>query len=700
MLETKATKGQQVAREYPLERYRNIGIIAHIDAGKTTVTERILFYTKKIYKMGEVHEGAATMDWMPQEQERGITITAAATTCFWNDHRINIIDTPGHVDFTVEVERSLRVLDGAVVVFDGVAGVEPQSETVWRQADKYRVPRICFINKQDRMGADFQRCVDMIVERLGANPVVIQLPIGSEDRFKGVIDLIDMKALYWEGDESAAPVSRDIPADLKEAAEKAREAMVEKVVETDDALLHRYLEEHKITSDELRQALRAATIAAKVVPVLTGAALRNKGVQPLLDAVVAYLPSPLDVPPVIGIDPKTGEELVRKATDDDPFSALAFKIMSDPFVGKLAFFRVYSGVLRAGDTVLSATKDRKERISRILLMHANHREEVNEVAAGDIAAAVGLKQTFTGDTLCDPEKPIILESIKFPEPVVQIAVEPKTKADEEKMSLALARLAEEDPTFRVHTDQESGQTLISGMGELHLDVIVDRMLREFKVAANVGRPQVAYREAISKAVQAEGRYIRQTGGKGQYGHVIVDFEPLERGTGFEFEWGIRGDRLSREWAKPVQAGIKEAMENGVIAGYPVVDIKATVVDGSQHEVDSSEIAFKIAGSMALKAAVQRAAPVIVEPIMKVEVVVPEEFMGDVIGDLNSRRGHVSATEERANARVISAFVPLATMFGYVTDLRSKTQGRGSYSMEFDHYEVLPQNLADQIINKK
>ena len=700
MIEAKPIKGQAPRRDYPLERYRNIGIIAHIDAGKTTVTERILFYTKKIYKIGEVHDGAATMDWMPQEQERGITITAAATTCFWNDHRINIIDTPGHVDFTVEVERSLRVLDGAVVVFDGVAGVEPQSETVWRQADKYGVPRICFINKQDRMGADFQRCVDMIVERLGANPVVIQLPIGSEDRFKGVIDLIDMKALYWEGDESAAPVSRDIPADLKEAAETAREAMVEKVVETDDALLHRYLEEHKITSDELRQALRAATIAAKVVPVLTGAALRNKGVQPLLDAVVAYLPSPLDVPPVIGIDPKTGEELVRKATDDDPFSALAFKIMSDPFVGKLAFFRVYSGVLRAGDTVLSATKDRKERISRILLMHANHREEVNEVAAGDIAAAVGLKQTFTGDTLCDPEKPIILESIKFPEPVVQIAVEPKTKADEEKMSLALARLAEEDPTFRVHTDQESGQTLISGMGELHLEVIVDRMLREFKVAANVGRPQVAYREAISKAVQAEGRYIRQTGGKGQYGHVIVDFEPLERGTGFEFEWGIRGDRLSREWAKPVQAGIKEAMENGVIAGYPVVDIKATVVDGSQHEVDSSEIAFKIAGSMALKAAVQRAAPVIVEPIMKVEVVVPEEFMGDVIGDLNSRRGHVSATEERANARVISAFVPLATMFGYVTDLRSKTQGRGSYSMEFDHYEVLPQNLADQIINKK
>src|SRR3989454_1184321 len=533
---------------------RNIGIMAHIDAGKTTTTERILYYTGITHKIGEVHEGTATMDWMEQEQERGITITSAATTCFWErngvDHRINIIDTPGHVDFTMEVERSLRVLDGAVAVFDGVAGVEPQSETVWRQADKYRVPRICFINKQDRMGADSQRCVDMIVERLGANPVVIQLPIGSEDRFKGVIDLIDMKALYWEGAEPADPVVRDIPAEFKEAAETAREAMVEKVVETDDALLHRYLEEHHITPVEIRKALRKATIDAKVVPVLTGAALRNKGIQPLLDAVVHYLPSPLDVPAVTGTDPRTGEELVRRPTDDDPFSALAFKIASDPFVGKLAFFRVYSGVLCSGDTVMNATKDRKERISRILLMHANHREEVEEVAAGDIAAAVGLKQTFTGDTLSDLEKPVILESIKFPEPVVQIAVEPKTKADEEKMSLALARLAEEDPTFRVHTDQESGQTLISGMGELHLDVIVDRMLREFKVAANVGRPQVAYREAISKAVQAEGRYIRQTGGKGQYGHVIVDFEPLERGTGFEFEWGIRGDRLSREWAKP------------------------------------------------------------------------------------------------------------------------------------------------------
>jgi elongation factor G len=700
VIETKQTKARAVKREYPLERYRNIGIIAHIDAGKTTVTERILFYTKKIYKIGEVHEGAATMDWMPQEQERGITITAAATTCFWNDHRINIIDTPGHVDFTVEVERSLRVLDGAIVVFDGVAGVEPQSETVWRQADKYRVPRICFVNKQDRLGADFQRSVDMIVDRLGANPVVIQLPIGSEDQFKGVIDLVEMKALYWDGDEPADPVVREIPADMKDAAEKAREAMVEKVVETDDALLHRYLEEHHITPDEIRQALRAATISAKVVPVLTGAALRNKGVQPLLDAVVAYLPSPLDVPPVTGLDPKTGEELVRRATDDDPFSALAFKIMSDPFVGKLAFFRVYSGVLRSGDTVLNATKDRRERISRILLMHANHREEVEEVAAGDIAAAVGLKQTFTGDTLCDPEKPVILETIKFPEPVVQIAVEPKTKADEEKMSLALARLAEEDPTFRVHTDPESGQTLISGMGELHLEVIVDRMLREFRVAANIGRPQVAYREAVTKPAEAEGRYVRQTGGKGQFGDVIIEIEPLQRGTGFEYEWAIRGDRLSKEWSKAIESGIKEAMENGVISGYPVVDLKAKVIDGQQHEVDSSEIAFKIAGSMALKAAVQKAAPVIVEPIMKVEVVVPEEFMGDVIGDLNARRGHVSGTEERGNSRVITAFVPLAKMFGYVTDLRSRTQGRGSYAMEPDHYEVLPQNLADQVINKK
>ncbi len=699
-VETPPSKATGADENIPLERVRNIGIIAHIDAGKTTVTERILFYTKKIYKIGEVHEGAATMDWMPQEQERGITITAAATTCFWRDHRVNIIDTPGHVDFTVEVERSLRVLDGAVVVFDGVAGVEPQSETVWRQADKYKVPRICFVNKQDRLGADFKRCVEMIVDRLGANPVVIQLPIGSEDKYRGVIDLVEMKALVWTQDTPAEPVVEDIPAELLDDAKQAREVMVEKVVETDDALLHRYLEEHHITPEEIRAALRAATIAGKVVPVLSGAALRNKGVQPMLDAIVHYLPSPLDVPAIEGVDPKSHEPLVREASDDEPFSALAFKIMSDPFVGKLAFFRVYSGVLKSGDAVYNPTKDRKERIGRILLMHANHREDVEFVATGDIAAAVGLKQTFTGDTLCDPDKPIVLETIKFPEPVIQVAVEPKSKADEEKMSLALARLAEEDPTFRQHTDPESGQTLISGMGELHLEVIVDRMKREFKVVANVGRPQVAYREAITKPVKAEGRYVRQTGGRGQYGDVIAEFEPLPRGGGFEFEWGIRGTALSKEWAKAIESGIREAMENGVIAGYPVVDLKARVVDGSQHEVDSSEMAFKIAGSMALKEAVQRGSPIIVEPVMKVEVVVPQEFMGDVIGDLNSRRGHVSGTTERANASVITAFVPLATMFGYATDLRSASQGRGTYSMEFDHYEPLPPNLAAEIIKGK
>jgi len=699
-LETRPSKATGADENIPLERVRNIGIIAHIDAGKTTVTERILFYTKKIYKIGEVHEGAATMDWMPQEQERGITITAAATTAFWADHRINIIDTPGHVDFTVEVERSLRVLDGAITVFDGVAGVEPQSETVWRQADKYGVPRICFVNKMDRMGADFQRCVDMIVERLGARPVVIQLPIGAESGFRGVIDLIDMKALVWPGDEPADPEVQEIPADMKAAAEAAHETMVEHVVETNDTLLHRYLEEHRITPEELRSALRAATIAGTVVPVLCGAALRNKGVQPLLDAVTYFLPSPLDVPPVTGLDPKTGEELVRRPHAEDPFAALAFKIMSDPFVGKLAFFRVYSGTLKAGDTVYNASKDRRERVGRILLMHANHREEVEQVSAGEIAAAVGLKQTFTGDTLSTPDSPVVLESIKFPEPVIQVAVEPKTKADEEKMSLALARLAEEDPTFRQHTDPDSGQTLISGMGELHLEVIVDRMRREFKVVANVGRPQVAYREAITKTAVGEGRYVRQTGGKGQYGHVIAEFAPLQRGAGFEYEWKIKGSGLNKEWSKPIEQGIRESMENGIIAGYPLVDVKATVIDGSQHEVDSSEISFKIAGSMALKAAVAKAHAVILEPIMKVEVVVPEDFMGNIIGDLNSRRGHVLGMSDRANAKVIGAYVPLATMFGYATDLRSSTEGRGSYVMEFDHYEILPPSLADAIINKK
>ena len=698
-IETKAGK-TGAAREYPLERVRNIGIIAHIDAGKTTVTERILFYTKKIYKIGEVHEGAATMDWMPQEQERGITITAAATTCFWADHRINIIDTPGHVDFTVEVERSLRVLDGAVTVFDGVAGVEPQSETVWRQADKYAVPRICFVNKMDRMGASFERCFDMIVDRLGANPVAIQIPMGAEANFKGVIDLIQMKALFWEQDLPAEGVVKDIPAEYAAAAKTARELLVEKVAETDDALMHKYLEEHDITSEEIVKGLRAATIAGKIVPVLCGAALRNKAVQPLLDAVVAYLPSPLDVPPVTGMDVRTGEELVRLPNDNEPFSALAFKIAADPFSGKLAFFRVYSGTVRAGDTVYNATKDKRERISRIVLLHADHREDVEQVGAGEIAGAIGLKQTFTGDTLCDPDKPIILETIKFPEPVIQIAVEPKTKADEEKMSLALARLAEEDPTFQVKTDPDSGQTLISGMGELHLEVLVDRMFREFKVAANVGRPQVAYRETISKPAEGEGKYVKQSGGKGQYGHVVADFEPLDRGAGFEFEWKVKGAGLSKEWAKAIEAGIREALANGIIAGYPMVDIKATVTDGSQHEVDSNEMAFKIAGSMALKAAVPKAGPVIVEPVMKVEVVVPEEFMGNIIGDLNSRRGQIHGMTERGNARVINAAVPLATMFGYATDLRSATEGRGVYSMEFDHYEVLPASIAAEIMKGK
>jgi elongation factor G len=698
-IETKAGKATP-GREYPLERVRNIGIIAHIDAGKTTVTERILFYTKKIYKIGEVHDGAATMDWMPQEQERGITITAAATTCFWADHRVNIIDTPGHVDFTVEVERSLRVLDGAVTVFDGVAGVEPQSETVWRQADKYAVPRICFVNKMDRMGASFERCFDMIIDRLGANPVAIQLPMGAEAAFKGVIDVIQQKALFWEQDTPADAVIKEIPAEYIDSAKKAHELLVEKVAETDDGLMHKYLEEHDITTDELIRGLRAATIANKIVPVLCGAALRNKAVQPLLDAIVAYLPSPLDVPPVTGTDPKTGDELVRRPSDEDPFAALAFKIAADPFSGRLAFFRVYSGTIRAGDQVYNATKDKKERISRIVMLHADKREDVTEVGAGEIAAAIGLKQTFTGDTLCDPDKPIILEAIKFPEPVIQIAVEPKTKADEEKMSLALAKLAEEDPTFQVKTDPDSGQTLIAGMGELHLEVIVDRMFREFKVAANVGRPQVAYREAITKSAEGEGKYVKQSGGKGQYGHVVADFEPLDRGAGFEFEWKVKGTGLSKDWAKAIEAGIREALANGIIAGYPMVDLKATVTDGSQHEVDSNEMAFKIAGSMALKAAVPKAGPVIVEPVMRVEVVVPEEFMGNIIGDLNSRRGSINGMTERANARVINAFVPLATMFGYATDLRSATEGRGVYSMEFDHYETLPAHIAAEIMKGK
>jgi len=688
-----------VARQVPLARTRNIGIIAHIDAGKTTVTERILFYTKKIYKLGEVHEGAATMDWMPQEQERGITITAAATTCFWDDHRINIIDTPGHVDFTVEVERSLRVLDGAVVVFDGVAGVEPQSETVWRQADRYRVPRICFINKLDRTGADFWRCVEMIEDRLGARPVPIQIPIGAEDRFEGVIDLVDMKAIVYRDDLGSKFDVVDIPADLLGEAEKHRERMIEAVAEVDDDLTHKFLEGEELTVDELRHGLRLGTLQYKFVPVLTGSALKNKGIQPMLDSVVAYLPSPLDVPPTIGLHPTTGAEIVRTVDDKEPFSALAFKIAADPFVGKLAFFRVYAGTLKSGSYVLNATKGRKERIGRILQMHANHREEIEEVYAGDIAAAVGLKDTFTGDTLSDPAHPIILETIAFPEPVIEVAIEPKTKADQDKLAIALQRLADEDPTFKVHTDEESGQTRIAGMGELHLDVLVDRMVREFKVAANVGRPSVSYRETIRRPAEGNGRFVRQTGGKGQYGHAVIKLEPTEKGAGYEFVDKIVGGVIPREYIRSVDAGIRETLQTGVYAGYPMVDVRATLFDGSYHEVDSSEMAFKIAGSLAVKDAVAKAEPTVLEPMMRVEVTMPGDFVGDVIGDLNSRRGHVEGMDERGTTQVVRAFVPLAEMFGYATDLRSMTQGRASYSMELSHYAEVPGNLAQELVAK-
>ncbi|MCI0345378.1 MAG: elongation factor G [Chloroflexi bacterium] len=688
-----------MAREVPLARTRNIGIIAHIDAGKTTVTERILFYTKKIYKLGEVHEGAATMDWMPQEQERGITITAAATTCFWNDHRINIIDTPGHVDFTVEVERSLRVLDGAVVVFDGVAGVEPQSETVWRQADRYGVPRICFINKLDRTGADFWRCVAMIVDRLGATPVPIQIPIGSEDTFEGVIDLVEMKAILYRDDLGSKIDVVDIPERLLADAKKHREQMISAAAEVDDDLTHKYLEGEELTADEIRHGLRLGTLQSKFVPILTGSALKNKGIQPMLDAVVDYLPSPLDVPPTIGLRPGTDQEILRTVDDKEPFAALAFKIAADPFVGKLAYFRVYSGTLKAGSYVLNAAKDRKERIGRILEMHANHREEVDEVRAGDIAAAVGLKDTYTGDTLSDPAHPILLETISFPEPVIEVKIEPKTKIDQDKMAIALGRLAEEDPTFRVKTDPESGETLIAGMGELHLDVIVDRMVREFKVAANVGRPQVSYRETIRRAADGNGRFVRQTGGKGQYGHVVLTLEPGEKGSGYEFVDKIVGGTIPREYMRAVDHGIRETLETGPFAGYPMVDVKATVHDGSYHEVDSSEMAFKIAASMAVKDGVAKASPVVLEPIMRVEVTSPEDFMGDVIGDLNSRRGLVEATDVRGTTVVVRSFVPLAEMFGYATDLRSMTQGRASYSMELSHYAEVPASVAAELVAK-
>ncbi len=698
-------------RMQALEKTRNIGIIAHIDAGKTTTTERVLFYTGRIHRTGEVHEGAATMDWMEQERERGITITAAATTAFWSKSarngdakqpdavRINIIDTPGHVDFTVEVERSLRVLDGGVVVFDAVAGVEPQSETVWRQADKYSVPRICFINKMDRTGANFEHTIEMIIERLRAKPVAIQLPIGSEDKFRGVIDVFEQHAIMYYDDKGTDIRIEPIPAELQAAAAQARLDLVEAIAETDEDLTLRYLEEDTFTNDELRAAMRKATIANLLVPVLCGTALKNKGVQSMLDAVVDYLPSPLDVPPVAGTNPKTDAEETRGIGDDEPFSGLVFKIANDPHVGNLAFVRVYSGKLEKGTYALNSSKDRRERIGRLMRMHANHREDIEEVLAGDIAAIIGLKDSFTGDTLCDPSHPIVLESINFPEPVIQVAIEPKTKVDQDKMGLALARLAQEDPTFRVRTEEETGQTLISGMGELHLEVIVDRMLREHKVEANVGRPQVAYRESITKTVKQEGRFVRQSGGKGQFGDVWIEVSPAERGAGFTFLDKIVGGSIPREYIPAVQAGVKEAMEGGAFAGYPIVDINVALYDGSYHEVDSSEMAFKIAGSMALKEAVRKAAPVVLEPIMKVEITTPDNFMGDVIGDISSRRGQLASMTERAGAQIINAFVPLAMMFGYSTDLRSMTQGRASYSMEFDHYEPLPASLADELAQK-
>jgi elongation factor G len=687
-------------KKYALDKTRNIGIIAHIDAGKTTTTERVLYYTGVSYKIGEVHDGEATMDWMEQEQERGITITSAATTCFWADHRINIIDTPGHVDFTVEVERSLRVLDGGVTVFDGVAGVESQTETVWRQADKYNVPRICFINKLDRTGADFYYDIKSIEERLTKNGVVMQLPIGIEGDFNAIIDLLEMKAYQYTTDDGMKFDVVDIPADMKAKADEYRSLMIEKIAETSDELTEKWLDGVEISNDEIVAALRQATIDVKLHPIFLGSALKNKGVQMLLDAVNAYLPSPLDVPPAKGVHPKTGDEMVRNPDDKEPFAALAFKIATDPFVGKLAFFRVYSGNLKAGSYVLNSSTGDKERVGRIVRMHANSREEVDEVFAGDIAAIVGLKGTTTGNTLCDPTDPILLESITFPEPPVSIAIEPKTKADQEKMSTALQRLAEEDPTFRIRVDEETGQTIISGMGELHLEIIVDRMKREFKVEANIGQPQVAYRETIRATKEIEGKYIKQSGGRGQYGHVWLKLEPQEAGVGFEFVDAIKGGVVPREYIPAVKNGISEAMDNGVIAGYPVVDIKATLYDGSFHEVDSSEVAFKVAASMAFKDGVKAAKPVLLEPIMKLEVVTPEEFMGDVMGDINSKRGRVENMSDRGNAKVIDGFVPLAEMFGYTTSLRSMTQGRASSTMELDHYADVPPNVAEAIIAKR
>ncbi|NLV89727.1 MAG: elongation factor G [Tissierellia bacterium] len=687
-------------RQISLEKTRNIGIMAHIDAGKTTTTERILFYTGKIHKVGETHEGAAQMDWMEQEQERGITITSAATTCMWRGHRINVIDTPGHVDFTVEVERSLRILDGAVAVFCAKGGVEPQSETVWRQADKYHVPRLAFVNKMDIVGADFFRVVDMIEDRLNANPVPIQLPIGKEDTFVGVIDLVKMNARIYKDDLGEQLEITEIPSDMLALAEEYREKLLESISDFDEELMMKYLEGEEITEEEIVKAIRAATNKVAITPVLCGSSYRNKGVQPLLDAIIDYLPSPLDIPPIKGMGVNSEEEEERLVSDDEPFSALAFKIVTDPYVGKLAYFRVYSGSLKSGSYVLNSTKGKKERIGRILLMHANKREEVDEVFAGDIAAAVGLKDTSTGDTLCDGDHPIVLETMEFPEPVIRVAIEPKTKASQDKMATALAKLAEEDPTFKTYTDEETGQTIIAGMGELHLEIIVDRLLREFKVEANVGSPQVAYKESIQTAAEAEAKYVRQSGGRGQYGHVKIKVEPQEPGAGYEFVNAIVGGVIPKEYIPAVDNGIQEALESGVLAGYPVLDIKVTLYDGSYHEVDSSEMAFKIAGSMAVRDAIMKAKPVLLEPMMKVEVIVPEEYMGDVIGDINSRRGKIEGMESRSGAQVIRGFVPLSEMFGYATDLRSNTQGRGVYSMQFDHYEPVPNNIAEKIMGNK
>ncbi|MBQ5637103.1 MAG: elongation factor G [Selenomonadales bacterium] len=688
-----------MARDCSLEMTRNIGIMAHIDAGKTTTTERILFYSGIVHKIGETHDGGATMDWMAQEQERGITITSAATTCHWLNHRINIIDTPGHVDFTVEVERSLRVLDGYVAVFCAKGGVEPQSETVWRQADKYGVPRMAYVNKMDILGADFYNVVDMMKTRLGTNAVPLQLPIGAEDTFKGLVDLIEMKALVYVDDLGKTSEAVDIPEDMMDKVEEYRQNLLDAVAESDDDLMMKYLEGEELTVEEIKAAIRKATIACKMTPVLCGSSYKNKGVQPMLDAVIAYMPSPVDVPAIKGVNPETGEDDCRPSSDEEPFAALAFKIMADPYVGKLAFFRVYSGVMQSGSYVFNSTKKKKERIGRILQMHANNRKEIDVVYSGDIAAAVGLKDTTTGDTLCDDKHPIILESMVFPEPVISVAVEPKTKADQEKMGIALARLAEEDPTFRVATDQETGQCIISGMGELHLEIIVDRMLREFKVECTVGAPQVAYRETIRKQLKTEGKFVRQSGGRGQYGHCWLELIPQEPGTGFSFENKVVGGAIPKEYINPIEAGVKEAMENGVVAGYPMVDIKVIVYDGSYHDVDSSEMAFKIAGSMGFKNGAAKANPVLLEPYMKVEVVVPEEYMGDVIGDLNSRRGRIEGMDSRNGAQSIRAFVPLAEMFGYSTDLRSKTQGRGNYSMEISYYDEVPKNISEAIVAK-